>query len=90
MEDTYSVATNNRFALFMDDEDDPGDEVLQESRLPDKATVTGKSKTESNESKSDKSPKNKKKDTKDKGQTQPGKKAQGETPGKRKEAAPGE
>ena len=90
MEDTYSVATNNRFALFMDDEDDPGDEVLQESILPDKPTATGKPKVESTESKPDKSPKNKKKDTKDKGQSQPGKKVQVETPGKRKEAAPGE
>lgn len=32
----YSVSTNNRFALFMDDEDDPGDTILSPSKLPDK------------------------------------------------------
>ena len=37
MEDNYSVATNNRFAFFMDEEDDPGDMILQESRLTEKS-----------------------------------------------------
>ena len=37
MEDVYSVSTNNRFALFMDDEDDPGDAIVSSTKLTDKA-----------------------------------------------------
>ena len=35
MEGSYSVSTNNRFAFFMDEEDDPGDMVIQtDSKSP--------------------------------------------------------
>ncbi len=39
MEGSYSVSTNNRFAFFMDEEDDPGDMVIQtESKSPKTTT----------------------------------------------------
>ena len=34
--ETYSVATNNRFALFFDEEDDPGDVIATENVKPEK------------------------------------------------------
>ena len=36
MEQEYSVGTTNRYAMFLDEEDDPGDVVLTSSAKPEK------------------------------------------------------
>ena len=44
MEQSYSVGTTNRYALFIDEEDDPGD-IISPAGKPDKDVVTTKLKT---------------------------------------------
>ena len=83
MEEVYSVSTNNRFALFMDDEDDPGDTILQSSKVPDKS----EKKTE--QKKNEKGGKVKPKDVRDKSQVmQNGRKVATETTNKRSQREP--
>lgn len=36
MEQEYSVGTTNRYAMFLDEEDDPGDVVVPSSAKPEK------------------------------------------------------
>ena len=78
MEGSYSVATNNRFAFFMDDEDDPGDMMVgqNESKTtkPNNEVLATQKKTE----------KVVPKGNKEQRPTVQGKKGQGE-PGKRRE-----
>ena len=81
MDETYSVSTNNRFALFMDEEDDPGDVVLQESKLPEKSPK--KVEAAPIQKKTEKVAKIK--ETKEKPLGQQNKRAQGEVGGKRKD-----
>ena len=40
MEQIYSVGTTNRYALFLGEEDDPGDVILSESVKPEKDATT--------------------------------------------------
>ena len=37
MTSEYSVGTTNRYAFFLDDEDDPGDTILPASSRPEKS-----------------------------------------------------
>jgi hypothetical protein len=73
MEAAFSVATNNRFAFFMDDEDNPGDTVIDEAPSQAKPTpVKPRDVVDQQQQKADKSPKNKKKEiAKTKGAAQP-------------------
>lgn len=75
MEGSFSVATNNRFAFFMNEEDDPGDILAEESKPKVKELAV--------QPKDDKSPKNKKRIVKEKGQPEPNRKT--DSTGKRKE-----
>ena len=81
MEGSYSVTTNNRFAFFMDDEDDPGDMIVQpETKVAEKSPKTAET-----------SPSQKKNDQLTRGKDQkpllqPGKKPQGDVDsGKRRD-----
>lgn len=74
MEQVYSVGVTNRYALFLDDEDDPGDVVLAPSVKPDRSDKDKKKPLE-------KAPKGKGKENKDKIQ-QASKKAAVESSGK--------
>ena len=89
MEDTYSVATNNRFAFFMADEDDSGDFDVQESKTAKEEPSPDVKKTQTDAKKQDKSIKTTNKDVKEKGQAPQTKKAPKEVPGKRKDVPPG-
>ena len=80
MDETYSVSTNNRFALFMDEEDDPGDVVLQESKLPEKSPKKVEAPIQKKTEKVAKI-----KETKEKPLGQQNKRSQGEVAGKRKD-----
>lgn len=42
MEQSYSVGTTNRYALFIDEEDDPGDVIAPVSSKPDKDITLAK------------------------------------------------
>lgn len=85
MEGSFSVSTNNRFAFFMNEDDDPGDVVLDSSKPVAAAVPKPKeSPAQQSSGKDEKSPQVKKKEgSKDKGQAQTGKKPEGN--GKKKE-----
>lgn len=92
MEDTYSVATNNRFALFMADEDDSGDFDAQEGKTPqEEASPESKmpQPLDAKKQDKDKAAKTSSKEGKDKVQTPQAKKSPKEIAGKRKDAVPG-
>lgn len=42
--ESYSVNVNNRFALFLDDEDDPGDVIIAPAKKEEPAKITKTSK----------------------------------------------
>jgi hypothetical protein len=44
MEQSYSVGTTNRYALFIDEEDDPGDVIAPVSSKPEKELGPGTTK----------------------------------------------
>ena len=50
MEQEYSVGTTNRYAIFLDEEDDPGDVVVPSSAKPEK-DASGKNSKEKGGSK---------------------------------------
>ena len=85
MEDVYSVSTNNRFALFMDDEDDPGDAIASSTKVTDKSEKKPEAK------KSEKGGKAKPKDVRERPQAvQNGRKAVAESTNKRSPRDAGE
>ena len=71
MDPVYNVGVSNRFALFQDEEDDPGDVILAASTRPEKSDKDGKKA---------KAVKGKGKETSQKAQQLAGKKAVVETP----------
>ena len=76
MESIYSVGVTNRYAMFQDDEDDPGDVVLTPSSRAEP-------KTEKDKKKAEKAVKGKGKEAKEKAQQLSGKKVAADSSNKR-------
>lgn len=51
MEQSYSVGTTNRYAMLIDDDDDPGDVILPLTSKSDKNSTTSNAKSSSKVSK---------------------------------------
>ena len=84
MDEVYSVTTNNRFALFMEEEDDPGDTILSPSKLPEKTDKKPEAK------KNERGPKTKAKEVRERpAAVQNGRKGPGEATNRRRDVPPG-
>lgn len=78
MEASFSVSTNNRFAFFMGEEDDPGDMILQQPPEPKNTSEKIVAEVSPSQKRNEKNTKQRDQKPPAQQQQQPGRKTQGD------------